>query len=103
MRRRRFLQAAGGSSALALAGCLVQDEGTTSTDTTVEDTTSSESGTSTTSETTSETTTEAEELSGTVTVATYESFLNAPSESYDAPGAFVCAVPNGDDTIELLE
>ena len=92
MRRRRFLQAAGGSSALALAGCLVQDEGNTSTDTTVEDTTTSDSGTSTTSETTettSETTTEAEELSGTLTVATYESFLNAPSESYDAPGAFV--------------
>lgn len=93
MRRRRFLQAAGGSSALALAGCLVQDEGNTSTDTTVEDTTTSDSGTSTTSETmtetTSETTTEAEELSGTLTVATYESFLNAPSDSYDAPGAFV--------------
>jgi thiamine transport system substrate-binding protein len=85
MRRRRFLQAAGGSSAIALAGCLVQDEGSTSTQTTAEETTTSDSQTSTTSETT----TESEELSGTVTVATYESFLNAPSESYDAPGAFV--------------
>jgi thiamine transport system substrate-binding protein len=89
MRRRRFLQAAGGSSALALAGCLVQDEGSTSTGSTIEDTTTSDGGTSTTSETTNGTTTEAEALSGTVTVATYESFLNAPSDSYDAPGAFV--------------
>ena len=87
MRRRRFLQAAGSASALGLAGCLVQDEGATSTEPATDDTTTSGDGaTSTTSETTTESN---PDLTGTVTVATYESFLNAPSESYDAPGKFV--------------
>lgn len=85
MRRRRFLQATGSAGALGFAGCLVQDDpGDEST--TEQPTTTDTDGTSTTAETT----TEAEpDLSGTITVATYESFLNAPSESYDAPGAFV--------------
>jgi len=85
MRRRRFLQAAGGASTFALAGCLVQDEGsgTTATDATTDGEMTTADGDDTA------TTTESPDLSGTVTVATYESFLDAPSESYDAPGAFV--------------
>jgi thiamine transport system substrate-binding protein len=88
MRRRRFLQAAGSAGALGLAGCLVADESATSTETTADGTTPSD-GTSTGTSTTSETTQASADLEGTITVATYESFLNAPSESYDAPGAFV--------------
>jgi len=83
MRRRRFLQAAGGASSLALAGCLVQDDGSGTTET------EAETDARTTAGETTATTTESADLSGTVTVATYESFLDAPSESYDAPGAFV--------------
>ncbi|NHN43367.1 thiamine ABC transporter substrate-binding protein [Halorubellus sp. JP-L1] len=86
MRRRRFLQATGSAGALGLAGCLVQDDGNESTDTTISETTTGTDATGTTSETT---TTAEPDLEGTITVATYESFLNAPSESYDAPGAFV--------------
>jgi len=87
MRRRRFLQATGSGAALGLAGCLVQDEGSdTSTDTTASEATTGTGATGTTSE---DTTTAEADLEGTITVATYDSFLDAPSESYDAPGAFV--------------
>jgi len=98
MRRRRFLEAASGASLVGLAGCLVQDEGSTATDTTNSETTTDDSTTSdgetrtTSDSTTSDDETQTSEpagLSGTITVATYESFLNAPSKSYDAPGAFV--------------
>jgi thiamine transport system substrate-binding protein len=88
MRRRRFLRASAGASAIALAGCVVQEDPATATDAPPTDTDTTGDDTATAGETETATT-EPEDLSGTITVATYESFLNAPSDTYDAPGAFI--------------
>ncbi|USZ67053.1 thiamine ABC transporter substrate-binding protein [Halorussus salilacus] len=92
MDRRTFLKSGAAGGLLGLAGCLGSDdagqqdttEETAETATTEETTTE---GTETTAEETDEETTEADEgLSGTLTVATYGSFVDAPSS---APGPWL--------------
>lgn len=79
MDRRRFLAAAGGVAGVSLAGCL-SDDGT-GTDT---DAGTATEGTSGTGGTAGSPTTRS--LEGTLTVATYDSFVDAPSSS---PGPWV--------------
>jgi thiamine transport system substrate-binding protein len=91
MNRRRFLRTATGSAlGVALAGCLVSDEDGASTSeggaTTTDDATAGTDATTGDGTTVGSTTTASPDLSGTLTVATYSSFFNAPSSS---PGAWV--------------
>jgi thiamine transport system substrate-binding protein len=77
MKRREFLAASGGASVVALAGC-AGDDGTETADdttTTTDSTTDTTAGTTTT-----------DSYAGTLHVATYEPFIDAPSVS---PGAWI--------------
>ncbi|MFC7044104.1 thiamine ABC transporter substrate binding subunit [Halobacteriaceae archaeon GCM10025711] len=76
MKRREFLRAGTGAGAVALAGCAGAGggDGTTTTETT------------TTTTSTSTRTTTADPYSGTLTVATYQPFVDAPSVS---PGGWI--------------
>lgn len=84
MDRRTFLKSGAAGTLIGLAGCVGSesgDQGTTTDETTATETT-------TEAETTEaeETTEAAESLSGTLTVATYSSFVDAPSS---APGPWL--------------
>ncbi|WP_115862546.1 thiamine ABC transporter substrate-binding protein [Halorussus litoreus] len=86
MERRTFLKHGTAATLVGLAGCTGGDEQgtTTGSDTTTADETTTE-GSETTTEATDETTTDEttteQDLSGTLTVATYSSFVDAPSSS----------------------
>jgi thiamine transport system substrate-binding protein len=81
MERRTFLKHGTAAAVVGLAGCIGGggQDATTTGETTTEATTTAEETVETTDETT-ETTTEAS-LSGTLNVATYSSFVDAPSSS----------------------
>jgi len=86
MKRRTFLKSGAAGSLVGLAGCTGTggQTATTTEETTTETTTET---TETTTETTEETTTESDDgLGGTLTVATYSSFVDAPSS---APGPWL--------------
>ncbi|MCT9094874.1 thiamine ABC transporter substrate binding subunit [Haloarchaeobius sp. HME9146] len=78
MRRRDFVSAVAAAGGLGLAGCLTND-GSGGTD-------GNGGGTATTTSQAAQKTTTTGEPSGTLTVATYESFVESPSSS---PGAWI--------------
>ncbi|MFC7081661.1 thiamine ABC transporter substrate-binding protein [Halorussus caseinilyticus] len=82
MRRRTVLKHGATATLVGLAGCTGGEGGQ---ETTTDETTTDTGMRTTTEETTAETTTE-ESLSGTLKVATYSSFVDAPSSS---PGAWL--------------
>lgn len=81
MNRRRFLTAAGAACGVTVAGCT----GTTDQGTETESPSETESRTETTTSTVTGTASD-ESLQGTLTVATYDSFVDAPSSS---PGPWI--------------
>ncbi|WP_135828106.1 thiamine ABC transporter substrate-binding protein [Halorussus halobius] len=89
MERRTLLRRGATATVIGLAGCVggdgggqetTDDETTTADETTTEESTTADESTETTAEEATETET-GSDLSGTLTVATYSSFVDAPSSS----------------------